>query len=402
MKSDGIQLETVRTREPLYIKSYLMLFVMIALPISSQWQSLYASRKSDSEITKKQIEKIETDLSREKEKLLKFGEKEKSLLGQLSHLERKIDETKRLLKRLQERIGLSKKELSRHRTRLTQLEHSFNRIEERLSKRLVAFYKYAKRGYMQLLATSSGLDQLRKRVKYLKVIMDEDRQLFKKMVATQLKHKGAMAQIEEKITVINSLENDEKGRMASLKEDLEKKVILLMKIHKEKEFYETAVKELQLAAKDLKNTLLNLEKKPGKKKQLPSGFANAKGELPPPVKGKILKNTGPLGTSLQLTHKGVYIGGPAGSEVKAVFPGRVDYSGWLKGYGQIIVINHGSRFFTVSAHLSQRNKQKGDMVQKGESIGLLGETGSLTGPMLYFEIRKGGSHLDPNKWLKVN
>jgi septal ring factor EnvC (AmiA/AmiB activator) len=90
-----------------------------------------------------------------------------------------------------------------------------------------------------------------------------------------------------------------------------------------------------------------------------------------------------------------------GAEVEAVYSGRVDYSGRLKGYGEIIVINHGTRFFSVYAHLSKREKDKGDLVGKREVIGLLGETGSLSGPGLYFEIRRGGKPLDPLKWLKV-
>jgi septal ring factor EnvC (AmiA/AmiB activator) len=102
------------------------------------------------------------------------------------------------------------------------------------------------------------------------------------------------------------------------------------------------------------------------------------------------------------THKGIYIEGPSGAEVRSIFPGRVDFSGWLKGYGQVVLINHGSRFFTVSGHLAERFKSEGDMVQAGAVIGLLGETGSLAGPRLYFEIRKEGISLDPLKWLKVH
>ena len=105
---------------------------------------------------------------------------------------------------------------------------------------------------------------------------------------------------------------------------------------------------------------------------------------------------------LKDTHKGIFIKGPIGAEVKAIFPGRVDFSGWLKGYGQIIVINHGSRFFTLSAQLSERDKEKGDMVKKGDVIGLLGQTGSSLGPSLYFEIRRRGENLNPFDWLKVN
>jgi len=120
-----------------------------------------------------------------------------------------------------------------------------------------------------------------------------------------------------------------------------------------------------------------------------------------PVDGKILKKSTKSGEREFTTLKGIYIEAPFGSHVKAVFPGRVDFSGQLKGYGQVVVINHGSRFFTISAYLLQRNKQEGEMVEKGDIIGQVGETGMETGPALYFEIREGETNLNPLKWLKV-
>jgi septal ring factor EnvC (AmiA/AmiB activator) len=357
---------------------------------------------SEKETKKKQITEIEKELSREKEKFLKFGIKEKNLLGQLSTLEKSIDEKKGLLESLKRKISLSKRDLIVQQKKLNQSELALRRIEDRLNKRLVAFYKYAKRGYMQLLATSAGLVDFRKRTKYLKVIMDEDLRLFEKMVAIQLSNKKEMLRITEKIAAIDQLEQTERERLKSIEKDLDTKVIFLMKIHQEKEFYATVVEELQLAAKDLKKTLLNLDKKPEKSKKLPTGFAKLKGKLPLPVKGRVIKGKTAMGTGLKDTHKGIYIGGPIGAEVKAIYPGRVDFSGWLKGYGQIIVINHGSRFFTLSAHLSHREKEKGEMVKKGEVIGLLGQTESLEGPRLYFEIRRRGDTLDPFSWLKAN
>ena len=98
--------------------------------------------------------------------------------------------------------------------------------------------------------------------------------------------------------------------------------------------------------------------------------------------------------------KGIYISGQLGSEVKSVFEGRVDFSGWIKGYGQVLVINHGSRFYTVLAHLMERNKEEGDLVGRGEVVGLLGQSGSLIGPGLYFELRRASKTLDPLEWLK--
>jgi len=359
-----------------------------------------AQTTPDSDSKEDQIRKLETDLSREKEKYLKFGEKERSLLEQLSDIEKKIAEQRRLVEQIRRKIGQHKAELKGRQERQARLEDRLKKVEDRLERRLVAFYKYAKRGYVQLLATSQGMDQLRKRVKYLQVVMAEDQRLFTEMMDMKKGLKQEISQIQDKLEAIDRLEKAEKERLAAIKGELDKRVILLVKIHKEKEFYETAVRELELAAANLKDTILELEKKEVPKK-LPSGFSKSKGKLPLPCKGKIIRNAGPLGRDKPGSGRGVYIEGPPGAKVRAIFPGRVDYSGWLKGYGQIVIINHGSRYFSISAHLMERNVKEGEMVGQGDVIGLLGQSESLAGPRLYFELRRGASNLNPYRWLKV-
>jgi septal ring factor EnvC (AmiA/AmiB activator) len=362
----------------------------------------HAAGITSSDNKKDQIRQLETDLSREKEQYLKFDLKEKNILETLSSLEKAVAEKRRLMGELREKIRLSRDELKRQQKILSQQKHTLMKLEERMSQRLVSFYKYAKRGYGQILATSRDLNQLRRRMKYLKVFMNEDYGTVQQMADEQLKYKRKLYLTRKKIAEINSMEKLERSRLLSIKKDVEKKVILLTKIHKEKEFYETAVKELELAAQLLKKTLLKLERDQEKRKPLPLGFAELKGRLPPPFDGRFVRQDRKVRAEIVNTHKGVYIEGSLGVEVKAIFAGRVDFSGRLKGYGEIIVINHGSRFFTISAHLSQRIREEGEMVDKGDVIGLLGQIDSRKGPRLYFEIRKAGANLDPLKWLKVN
>lgn len=349
-----------------------------------------------------QIKQIETDLSREKEQYLKFDFKEKDLLGQLADIEDAVSEKSKLLKELRNKIRQNRDELDSMQKKLNQHESLLEGIEKRLSRRLVALYKYARRGYVQILATSGDLDELRKRMKYLRVIVNEDQMILQAMVDEKRKCHEAYRLIKEKLTIINNMEKAETARLTSMKSDIERKVILLATIHREKEFYGTAVKELQSAARNLQEKILSLEKDPPKKKPLPTGFGDVKGNLVLPFEGEIIKGDRILGGEIVRARKGIYIKGPLGARIRAVFPGRVDFSGRLKGYGEVIVVNHGSRFFTISAHLLERNKDEGELVDEGEMIGLLGQSGSLMGPMLYFEIRRAGVNLDPLDWLKVH
>jgi septal ring factor EnvC (AmiA/AmiB activator) len=347
---------------------------------------------------KQQIEKIEKDLDREREQLLKADEKEEKLLGELARLEREIEEKRKGLKEVEEKVSGIRKDLRENQIKVSQLEKSLKALEDRLGKRLDAFYRYAKRGYIRLLATADGLDTLRKRFKYLRSLVAVDITLLQETADLQKQHRGEIGAVKEKLLALEGLEKEESQRVAAIKEEIDRKVVLLMKTHKEKEFLETGVKELELASQKLKETLIQIEKQDEKRTKISSDFANAMGGLPMPLDGRILKESAsPVGGL-----KGVTIVGRPGAEVRAVYAGRVDFSGTLKGYGEIVVINHGSRYFTVSAQLAQRKKQEGEMVKAGEVIGSLRKTSVPRESRLYFEIRKGGGNLDPLRWLKVH
>lgn len=360
-----------------------------------------ANEQTVKENKKKQIEQIEIELKREKEKLLKYNVKEKDILEQLSQIEKEISEKRKIIDEIEVTLDIKKKELEAHKKKHDELESSLNHIENLLTERLVAFYKNSKRGYIRVFLATEDIDLLDHFIKYLKIIMDEDRAIMKELAQKKADYQHETAVIEEQHNAVARLEESENDNLTQLKLALEKGVLLLAKIHREKEFYEIAVKELQSAADELKNTISTLENNPKQSNlHLPVDFANSKGKLPLPIKGKILKKVSKKVKRSLGKQKGIYIDGAFGSEVKAVYKGRVEFSGTLKGYGQVIVVNHGERYFTISAYLSERKKFEGDRVQPGDTIGYLGEAGLTTGPALYFEIRKGEEILNPLKWLK--
>jgi len=97
--------------------------------------------------------------------------------------------------------------------------------------------------------------------------------------------------------------------------------------------------------------------------------------------------------------RGIDIAAKVGDEVKAVDAGQVAWADWYKGYGRLVIVDHGAGLYTLYGHLSQVDINKGDRVARGQVIGLAGDTGSLRGPKLYFEIRRNGEAEDPLGWL---
>ena len=360
---------------------------------------LRADERSSIESNNSQIQQIEKDLLEQQGELLSVDSKEKGILGEIERLEREVVIHKRSVKELSSRIKEISCEIKSGQNRVQRLNESSSVAKTYLKKRLVAFYKFGRPGYVWLLANSDTLQEFQKTIKYMKTIMAQDRQVLDSLDRQMRQGESELSRLKENVAKVAELKKVKNSRMALLGKYIEKKVFLLMKTHREKEFYAKAVKELKEATRALSETMMHLETRK-KKSMAPESFAKMKGKLPLPLKGKILRDVKQFGFNPFMHRRGVYITGSPGEAVRSVFPGRIDYSGWFKGYGQLLIIDHGHHYFTVFAHLEEIAKKKGEAVSGGEVIGVVGDPGWQVGPGVYFEIRKGGNHLDSKRWLQ--
>ncbi len=352
-------------------------------------------------VTKDQIRAIEKKLSKEKRKLQVVGSHEEDILSELSDLEQEVALKRRAVHRMAEKIRQARAEIDKQRKRLASIERSFRDVERQVATRLVALYKHGRQGYLKVIADARDLNQFWRQAKYLKAIMEEDRRALKRLAGQAKRNREEISRIKADIADKEAIRREERLRLSALRKDLEEKVIQLMKIHKEKEFYQTAVDELQVAAENLKKALLHIEKKTVYRSRVSARFSDFLGKLPLPVEGKVIRAEKLMRSAKKKSCKGVFIAGAPGAKVRAVFPGRVGFSGKIKGYGEVIIINHGSRYFTISARLAKREKREGDLVYDGDVIGQAGTDGVSEGSRIYFEIRRAGKNLDPMKWLKI-
>jgi murein DD-endopeptidase MepM/ murein hydrolase activator NlpD len=183
----------------------------------------------------------------------------------------------------------------------------------------------------------------------------------------------------------------------------------------QREAYEAAAVELERNARALAKLLTTLEKRrqdestkaraEGRNPQPYTGdFAKGRGSLDWPVRGTVIGRFGPethpkYGTTT--LNNGIDIQAAMGAPVRAVAKGRVEYtSDDYAGYGEIVILNHGDGYYTLYAHLSDISVSQSQEVTPGQVIGKVGDTGSLKGVELHFEVRKGGSALNPEDWLQ--
>ena len=378
---------------PLFFILCAIIFIFLFLDF------LEADERSSIESNNSQIQQIGKDLLEQQGELLSVNIKEKGILGEIERLEREVVIQKRSLKELSSRIKEISCEIKSGQKRVQKLNESSSAARIYLKKRLVAFYKFGRSGYVWLLASSATIEEFQKTIKYMKAIMAQDRQVLDILDGQVRQVESELSRLKENAAKVEELKKVKNSRMALLEKYIEKKVFLLMKTHREKEFYAKAVKELKEATRALSETMMHLETKE-KERMVPESFAKMKGKLPLPLKGKILRDVKQFGFNPFMHRKGIYITGSPGEAVRSVFPGRIDYSGWFKGYGQLLIIDHGYHYFTVFAHLEEIVKKKGEAVSGGEVIGVAGDPGWQVGPGVYFEIRKRGNHLDPKRWLQ--
>jgi murein hydrolase activator len=132
----------------------------------------------------------------------------------------------------------------------------------------------------------------------------------------------------------------------------------------------------------------------------PEPFAGRMGQLAPPVQAPITAGFGQPRAGGGPASEGVFFAADAGAAVQAVHDGRVLYADWLRGFGLLLILDHGDGYMSLYSHNQQLEKSVGDWVAAGEPIGRVGDTGGLPRPGLYFEIRHQGRPTDPMRWIR--
>ncbi|OGP74771.1 MAG: hypothetical protein A2V86_16140 [Deltaproteobacteria bacterium RBG_16_49_23] len=358
---------------------------------------LRASRKDqiEKDITqkKKDIGDIKKEISVTREKEKEIRGKESSILESLHFLETELYMKEKELKRIEDQLAQIRERLRQTRGQIAMLNSGLERTRGELSSRLTALYKMGRTSPETLLLASPSLPDLLKIDKYFRVIIHSDARLVEtyhyQVTLKERYHEGLIQdqrQWERNISEVGK----KKAEVQIIKKE---KQAFLKSIQNQKVVYQKLIKELEERAKNLQTLVQKLEREKSLLSYGKSKPENFKGRLNPPVHGKVISLFKERGQN------GIEIQAEMGTEIRAVLPGKVLYADWFKGFGNIVIIDHGDHVFTVSGYCSQLLKKTGEEVAKGEAIGLVGSAGSVKGPSLYFEIRHQGKAQDPMDWI---
>lgn len=357
------------------------------------------------------LEGIRKKIESEKKDLYRLKSEETSVLQSLGKIQSELADRAKELKRAATRLSSITGELQAKETEAERLAASIAARQTLLAKRAAALYRWQRSGSpLVVLNGDASLAGFMRRRHYLEAALSFDRDLITNLGAESGRQAALRGELAETKAELAEQQEALGAAKLAISQEARKKKLLLSRLRREKQTRLRALKEMEAAAKRLEKMLEEIARRAlAKPKAAPSlppsgvGLDALRGRLEWPVRGRV---TAPFGKyrhpvfAAEIVRKGIDIDAPIGEEIKAVERGRVVYADRFSGYGNMVIVDHGERYYTIYGHLSEILKKNGDEVKQGDVLGRAGDSDSLAGSKLYFEIRKDGHSLDPVPWFK--
>lgn len=355
------------------------------------------------------LEELREEIEQRRRQAQQLAAREKSISHYLNDLEREISLVEELIRRHGSREELLRLQVELLSTQLAREEEGLRRREERLAAWLRSLYMREKHSDLEILLSSKNLSEMLDAYRALSLIAARDKKLLDQMRGSIEAIQMQRSELTEAWSEIHlSKVEVERERVRLGSKERERKSTL-QKIQSERKSHEENIADLERASEELKKLLEDLERRRREALGSPEvfvpgvSFTSLQGKLPMPVRGEISKQFGSsrhphFGTVT--FNNGIDIAADPGEPIRCVADGMVEYVSWLQGYGNCAIVNHGDGFYTLYAHASRVLVEVGEIVDAGAVIGEVGDTGSLDGYKLHFEIRKSKNALDPADWIR--
>ena len=374
------------------------------------------AKKSEDPISaeQKKLQQTEKQLRDERQKAAAARARETSVLAELEVIEQRLADKQREISRLDARVKRAAGDVKALRGEVQTLEGQRAGQQEALGRRLRAMYKvHVQGGALPTLLAGEDLATRAAAVRHLTSLASLDARVIQEYRGTTERLEDRRAREESRQRELADLRADAQREQREVDRDAAKRRILLAKVRDEGAYHERMVGELTEATRRLEAFIRELQARQRRLAKIPPpkpgtetpgvGFGLLRGRLPWPTEGRVVSAFGAqvhprFGT--RTFRNGVDIEAVEGRDVAAVFTGHVVYTGWFKGYGNLIILDHDNEYYTLYAHVAETLVKEGDDVKQGQRIGTVGDTGSLEGPRLYFEVRYQGRPQNPQQWLR--
>jgi septal ring factor EnvC (AmiA/AmiB activator) len=359
------------------------------------------------ETLRQEVGDVQRKIETGKTKIQKYSQKEIDTINRLNELDFELHKSRKQVSALKAAIAELNRKIAATAQSSEDLKKQIRANEHYFSKRLVALYKLGWIGQINVLASADSIHEFFLRKEALERILSHDEVVRNNLEENRRRLKNMLWELTNQKSEKNAQAQMYNQHLRQVTADQSKRKKLLASIRTQKSLELASIESLKESAKNLNQKLTSLDKQQDSGVQLQKTSEKPitafKGLLNMPVKGKIRFLFGPYKNkkfNVINFRSGIGIAAEKGEPVRAVYGGKIVYADWFKGYGNMIIIDHGTNYHTVYAHVEEIFKTTGDIVKTGEVIATVGDTGSMSGTKLQFEIRHHGKPLDPLNWLK--
>ncbi|MBQ7215386.1 MAG: peptidoglycan DD-metalloendopeptidase family protein [Synergistaceae bacterium] len=272
-------------------------------------------------------------------------------------------------------------------------------LSEQMEDRIVDIYKYGQSGRMRTLFASRSVLEAADMAYLLKILNQRDEDILSQLQERIQNLDMSRRTMDDQQNRLREKTQAVEEQREKYNENIKETNSFIRSIQRQKALAEKAVKEAEEAQKEAGAMIARLQRQRSKV-YFPSGQGS---KFDWPLRAQMASPYGyrihPI-LKRKILHSGIDLAAPVGTTIKAPAAGECIYDGWLRGYGRVVVLNHGRGFSTLYAHLSASLVKEGQEVKAGAVIARVGKTGNTTGPHLHFEVRRYGTPENPIKYLK--
>ena len=320
----------------------------------------------------------------------------------LREADARVSDAVRALRRTEAGIATAEQELQDLDRRKQALESGLAQQREALAALVRSAYALGRHEQLKLLLAQDRMADLARVLAYHRYFQADRQERITGLVAELQALADVARQITEQREILEAARQQQQADLAALETQRAERATVLAAL--EAGFTDRSAR-LAALGRDEKSVLALLERLTDAVADIPRQvddtrpFASRRGQLARPLAGNVLAAFGgklPDGRGSE----GWLVAGTAGAEVRAVAPGRVAFSDWLKGYGLLVIVDHGDGWMSLYAFNDALLKDVGDWIRAGEPVATVGSSGGQGRPALYFELRRNGQPQDPRPWFR--
>ncbi|MFV7668491.1 murein hydrolase activator EnvC family protein [Shewanella algae] len=362
------------------------------LVFSSQLQA------SDLERRQSELKALQSQITAQQNALRDTGKQREKLLQLLKKDEQAIADAARKVNQTENALSDAEKRLSELKQRAAQLDKLKESQQQTLAKQLTSAYLAGNHDYSKMLLNQQDPATIERMLAYYDFLNKARMQAIEQLKQTRQELSAVQQSEQQERNRLNKLVLDQKAQSKRLNQEQDQRQQTLKELQRTISSKASELEQLQIEEASLKRVV---EQALTAMRDSPSmdGLTKSRGLLNWPTKGRI-KNSFGSQRSGNVRWKGVMLSAPEGQSISAVAAGKVIYADWLRGFGMVLVVDHGKGFMSLYGHAQALLKDAGDTVKAGEAIALVGRSGGQTEPGLYFEIRHKGQAVDPANYCR--